>query len=149
MLSAPPPSRRLGLGRLLLAWAPVLAFQLLVIYLSTRPTLQTSQLPYLDKVAHFSEYAVYAGLIYRALRLSGARLPHAPILAMLLVVVLAAGDEVLQSKVPNRDSSVRDWAADVAGGVAGVLVARILERRFPPGWLAPGRERGVGRLPRT
>jgi VanZ family protein len=70
-----------------------------------------------DKVAHICEYGGLGVLLARALR-TVPRL-QGIVLASLVAVVIGAGigasDEVFQSTVPNRDSSVFDWIADTVG----------------------------------
>jgi VanZ family protein len=76
-----------------------------------------------DKPAHFLEYAVLGYFLGRGL--GGKR-------AVLLGFVLASGygalDELHQSFVPGRESSVLDLLADAAGAMSGTLLAH-----FSPG----------------
>ncbi len=52
------------------------------------------------------------------------------LVAVILGVVYAAGDEFHQSFVPGRFAHVLDWTADVAGLLVGVLIAVLfLEKR--------------------
>lgn len=103
-----------------------------VLFLSSRPNLHLpGAVPNLDKLAHFVEYAVVGGVLFRALRLSGAGGIAAAAGTVALVCGLGAGDEWLQSGVPGRESGAPDWLADTAGGIAGAGSARWLERRLP------------------
>lgn len=114
------------------AWLPVLLFEALVLYVSSRPNLQLpSGVPYLDKAAHFGEYAALGGLLYRALRLSGGLTRESALSAILAVALLGAGDEIFQRQIPGRFSSAFDWLADFTGGLVGALVARGIERWWP------------------
>lgn len=132
---APVPAAEIGWPRLLSAWVPVLLFEALVFYLSSRPNLQLpASIPYLDKGAHFLEYLGAGGLVYRALRLSGRPRPACLALALVLVAALGGIDELLQRGVPGRSCSLRDWIADLLGATTGVLLARGLESRLPR-WL--------------
>lgn len=116
----------------LAAWLPVLLFEAAVLYLSTRPNLRVpSGVPYLDKVAHFGEYAVLGWLLFRALRLSGGGRRESALSTILAIAFLGAGDEVFQRQIPGRFSSLRDWLADLAGGVVGAFLAGRFERRWP------------------
>lgn len=118
--------------RILSAWIPVLLVELLVLYLSSRPNLHlTSVVPHLDKPAHFVEYAVVGGVLYRALRMTGAGRSFALGWTALLVAGLGGLDEWFQAHVPGRDSGVGDWSADLLGGLAGAWAARWLEGRLP------------------
>lgn len=90
------------------------------------PGARLTDVPHLDKLAHAGLFGVLAAL----LRLAG--LPPA-------WAVAAAGtwgvlDEALQARVPGRDPSAADVAADLAGAVLAVIVVR---------WLA-ARARGTG-----
>jgi VanZ family protein len=76
--------------------------------------------PGVDKLVHASLFA--------ALALTGrwagiARVPLAP-----LLVLYAAGSEVLQGLV-GRDAAVGDWVADVVGLLLGLLAWQSLVRR--------------------
>ncbi len=116
-------------------WAPVLAYAALISILSSRPGLS---LPggWSDKAAHGLEFAGLAALLWRAL--AGAFL--APIgvrgaAAILAACVLyAAMDEVHQSFVPTRFSSLADVIADAAGAAAalGALWRWTARRAAPP-----------------
>jgi len=79
------------------------------------------------KCAHVTEYAILALLFWRALRQpqrhesrpwrgSQARL------AVLLVAVYAASDELHQLFVPSRQASVLDVLLDTSGAAIGLLV---------------------------
>lgn len=124
------PERGRSGRRLLLAWGPVVAFECAVLFASSRPGLNApGGLDHLDKGAHFLEYATLGALLYRGLRLSGASPSRAIAIAFGAAALLGAGDERLQAEIPGRDSSVLDWAADVAGGLAGAVGWAWLERR--------------------
>lgn len=117
--------------RVLSAWLPVLLLEAAVLFVSSRPGLAApAAIPHLDKAAHLFEYALLGGLIHRAWRVTGRSRRWAWLVSMLLVALLAAGDERLQAMVPGRDSSPGDWLADVLGGIAGNWgAARWFDRR--------------------
>ena len=124
--------------RTLAAWSPVVLCEALVIFLSSRPNLALPPLfPNIDKLAHFVEYAILGGLIFRALRWSGGGRRLCWILTLILVAGLAAGDETLQGFVPGRTKSLGDWASDCVGSAAGILLIIVLEGRLPAGWIRP------------
>jgi VanZ family protein len=88
-----------------------------------------SQLPpaflHADKLAHLGLYGVFGLLVGRALLL-GARTPRLAARLMVGVVAIAAfaaGDEWHQEFVPGRGADPIDWAADVVGAAAGLIVA--------------------------
>jgi VanZ family protein len=78
------------------------------------------------KCAHLTEYAILAGLLWRALHLSKNNLPSWswPKVGgtLLLVFIFAATDEFHQSFVPTRTPLVSDVFIDTTGGVIGLLV---------------------------
>ncbi len=121
------------IGRFLRAWLPVLLFEATVLFLSSRPGggLPALDIPHLDKVAHFGEYAALGWLLYRALRMSGGRRAEAAWGTIGMIALLGLGDETLQSRIPGRTSSVGDWLADVCGGSFGTFVGARWESRVP------------------
>ena len=101
--------------------------------LSHPPLVSTFDLPYFDKLCHFTEYGGLTFLLIRALSLTYATHASASlaIWAAILVVLYGASDELHQAFTPNRVMSGYDLLADAAaaGVVAGVwLWAR---RRWP------------------
>lgn len=70
--------------------------------------------------AHFTEYAVLAGLLWLALRSSPKSARHATAIAFALAALYALSDEVHQSFVPGRMPDVRDWLVDLAGAALAV-----------------------------
>ena len=75
--------------------------------------------PHGDKLAHFAAYAGLAFLFAFALQGRNVSLVG---YACVLGVVAAYGlvDEGIQWLMPSRSASIKDWIADVAGGVAGI-----------------------------
>ncbi len=78
------------------------------------------------KAAHVTEYAVLAGLLWRALRSRqrGGALPWNWRLAgqaFGLVVAYAASDELHQLFVPTREGRIRDVLYDSAGAAAALF----------------------------
>lgn len=78
----------------------------------------------LDKIAHFSAYAILAALCLRATR-EPHRLANI-VWTVLGVSALGAVDEWHQSFIPGRSMSVADWVADTAGAIVGVLLVRLI-----------------------
>ena len=74
-----------------------------------------------DKIAHFTEYGCGGLCAFWMLR----GLPRFPAWAAAILVCSLWGalDEFHQSFVPQRDSDVKDWAADTAGATAGAVLA--------------------------
>ena len=78
---------------------------------------------FVRKLGHVSEYAILAGLAWRALhKTCGHRLTPQRVLvrAWLLATLYAGTDEFHQSFVRTRDASVRDVAIDSFGAALGL-----------------------------
>lgn len=113
---------------------PPILFAGLILLLSSLPNAQAPSFDIrnIDKFYHGLEYFVFGLLIFRAfpdLHASSRRV----ILYLLLFafgLAYAGIDETVQSFVPNRDSSIGDWLADVIGyALAGVSTIIYRTRR--------------------
>ena len=80
---------------------------------------------YIRKLAHFVEYGILALLAIRAF----APIKLRYVVAFLLVVTVAAVDEINQSFNPSRTSSPWDVVLDALGGLTALIVF----------WIAVGR----------
>jgi VanZ family protein len=128
--------------RLLFLWGPVALYAGFISYLSAQPSLNLpSAFP--DKLAHGVEFGVLAALLWRA---SAGGFFGGLTWGRALAIVggcglYAAVDEIHQSFVPGRDSSLRDAAADMAGAMLSLgamwTITQLLRRRSRPG--LPGR----------
>lgn len=97
----------------------------LILGMSSVPgsQLQEVRLRIPDKLVHFSEYALFGALVFRAS--AGRGRGRAVLVALLMGAALGAVDESYQRLIPQRDSSAWDWTADLLGSVAGAaLMAR-------------------------
>jgi VanZ family protein len=127
------PSSRLHLpaGRIFARyWLPVIAYAGLIILLSSFPIrFRHAPFPYYDKVFHFIEYGIYAGLWYRALwkttRLSSYGWAWMGFATILVCTVFGVGDELYQTFTPYRSSDRYDLAADASGAIAAVLLSAV------------------------
>jgi VanZ family protein len=105
------------------AWLMAAGFAGAILAVSSIPAHSMPRAPELwrwDKLIHALEYALATTLFYRALELSRpARDRRSLIFRVLLCVLLYSGfgvlDELYQSTVPGRDSSVYDVMADILG----------------------------------
>ena len=90
------------------------------------------------KGAHVTEYGVLGALAERALVevAPGGRALRAGLLAL----TVAATDESLQSRLPERTGTPWDVPIDLSGAALGIALARRL-RRSPPPSLEPPRTR--------
>ena len=84
----------------------------------------------LRKLGHFTEYAVLAYLARRAFISSSREFLRRYWFqcAFLLIVIYALLDEFHQSFVPSRTASIYDSAIDVAGGLAVLVIFKLLRR---------------------
>ena len=117
----------------MIAYAPALWWAGVVAYVNGLSDVPgpTTDLP-IDKLAHFSFYAILGALAARGWQRSGRRVGWWwPILAMLL---LGGWDEWRQRAIVGRTADVGDWVADAAGVVIGFLVAMA--------WVGKARRRG-------
>lgn len=117
-------------------WLPVVAYMALIFYLSALPHPDEELPKFLfeklgDKVLHAIEYAVLAGLCYRAFRRTARPFTtgYAVVLAIVAASFYGATDEVHQAFVPFRTATWLDWVADTIGGVVGAVSSqRLMER---------------------
>jgi VanZ family protein len=114
------------------SWGPAAAYAGLIFVLSSlsAPDVPGPQIPHLDKVIHFFEYAVLGALVARATLLGppGMSRMVAVIVAFALTCAYGASDEWHQSYVPGRFSSGWDLLADSLGGAFGIAVVSRLKR---------------------
>jgi len=107
-----------------------------IFYFSSRPdpleflppSRYTSSI---DKIAHVSEYAVLAFLLYRALKKRGGPYsvpPHFSTSA-LIAFAYAVLDEIHQEFVPGREMQLIDLGYDLVGIIAALGLIWMRERR--------------------
>jgi VanZ family protein len=81
------------------------------------------------KTAHLVEYALLGVLAFRALRLTlDVSLPRTALLGLVVVLSVAATDELRQSLLASRTGSLVDVGIDLAGGALGVCLIIALHR---------------------
>lgn len=80
---------------------------------------------FLNYVAHFTEYLVFASLI--AIAFTGGRLKpwQVALLALVIASAYAASDEFHQYFIPGRISDPMDWLTDTAGATLGVILTTL------------------------
>lgn len=77
------------------------------------------------KLGHLTEYAILAGLLWRALRSgTGATMKTSILFGIVLIACggFAASDEFHQSFVPSRTSSAHDVMIDLCGALIGLAI---------------------------
>lgn len=90
------------------------------------------------KTLHFVEYAILAGLLYRACRADRTKRWNVRWAFQAAAIAVPFGfiDEFLQSFVPGRRGSAVDWGIDTAGvlaALAGMSIMMRSDRRFNRG----------------
>jgi VanZ family protein len=86
------------------------------------------------KCCHMAEYAILAWLCWRAVRQPQPRDPRPwrwaeAGLALAIVLLYAASDELHQVFVPSRTGQVSDVVVDVGGGVIGLALLWIVGKK--------------------
>ena len=111
-------------------WPPVLWMGCILV-MTSWPRLELRALAASgDKAAHFGAYLVLSLLSARAAFPS--QRPWRTAAAIVATVsVLALLDELHQAWIPGRFADVRDWVADIGGGVAGILLAPLFFQPAP------------------
>ena len=116
----PPADAPAGIGRKWWKW--LLAAYCIVLFTATHLPPRTPLLPgaYLDKVAHFSAYALLAFLIACYWQSSAGWLGREHFLWIAIAcAIVAVIDELLQIPV-GRECSFFDWLADTLGALSGI-----------------------------
>ena len=89
--------------------------------MSSIPDLKAPELRFLfvDKLAHFVEYAIFALLIFRSFSRLSPRITRrrAFLLSALFLSLFASLDELYQHFIPGRNSDVYDLAGDILGAL--------------------------------
>lgn len=109
--------------RVLIAYAPALVWAGVVAFIGGQNEIPGPRIDLpIDKLAHFSFYAVLGGLAARGWQRSGRRVGWWwPLLAVWL---LGAWDESRQRELPGRSAEVADWVADATGALVAFLVMK-------------------------
>lgn len=97
----------------ILFWLGVLA----ILALSIAPTNTSETISRFDKAIHFFAFLVITYLLWAAYKL-----PRPLISSILLLSLFGLFIELLQHFVPTRIFSLYDFAADIAGIVAGIFL---------------------------
>ncbi len=110
---------------ILTRWLPFILYAALIFYVSSQklPELPTPfQIDYIDLIAHFLEYALFAYLCWRAFSTIKTNVLQKHLLFVILVLSILYGfsDELHQYYVPGRQMDVFDFIADSAGAIAVV-----------------------------
>ncbi len=98
----------------------------LIFLLTHIPNPPKAHIPGLDKLQHAGAYGVL-GLLLSALvwRLT-LSMRKTFFIVMGMVAAYGAVDELTQMLVPNRSADIKDWIADIVGGLLGIAAFRII-----------------------
>lgn len=105
-------------------WLPLCIYAGFIFYVSNIPKpLPGISIPYIDKLLHIGEYAVFGILAARAFKNTAPETVNInfKILAILLTVSYGALDEFHQFFVSCRICDVFDLIADFTGGTIGAI----------------------------
>ena len=120
--------RRNQFRYLLVYWAPILIYILIIFIQSSYPTLDTPTGSHLDKLLHLTAYAILGFLFARAY--GASRLKNNTVWVIVLGIVSASLygilDEVHQYFVPMRRADMLDVGANILGSVIGVGIYWLL-----------------------
>ncbi|MDD5435644.1 MAG: VanZ family protein [Nitrospira sp.] len=119
--------------RFIYFWGPVIFFACVVfIGSSISHPLSKDPFPHFDKVAHLSEYGLFALLLFRALNgtLSKKSFLLLAVITVLITTGYGASDEFHQYFVPGRSSDLKDLAADGLGSVMAMAAVFIKRRMY-------------------
>jgi VanZ family protein len=114
-----------------LRWTPPVLWVSLILVGTSWPAISVGpDTPAgLDKVVHFTMYAVLGALVLRATR--SYRRARTQVLVLLVLSAFGAIDEYHQEFIPRRSASVLDWVADSLGALTGVLAVRFIPQLAP------------------
>ena len=111
----------------LILWLPPVLWAAVIFAASSISQVPSFEFFFWDfaakKVAHVTEYAVLFALIFRA---AGKNFKS----AFILTILYAVTDEIHQSFVPGRTSTVIDFGLDVSGAnIAAYILYSLAKRR--------------------
>ncbi|MEI7904484.1 MAG: VanZ family protein [Candidatus Firestonebacteria bacterium] len=112
-------------------WTAVIAYALLIFFLSSRPALPESFSFFYgqDKLAHLLEYALLGWLLIRAFKYSAKfSLVNAVSAAVIISLLYGLGDELHQAFVPLRQCDFYDFLADALGVFIPSVITLIRQR---------------------
>ena len=108
-------------------WLPVILYVVLIFCASSIPGRDVPVFfPYMDKLEHLTEYALFGLLLGRAFRFTvgGQRGRLWALATVFMGATVGALDELYQRRTPGRDSDVRDWVTDLAAVLIAVLITQ-------------------------
>jgi VanZ family protein len=97
-------------------WLYAVVLASVIVTASGRSQVAAPGIVDFDKAAHFAVFGLLATLVVRPL--SGRRVW----MAVVIVSLFGASDEVHQSLTPGRAMEFADWIADTSGAIVAVMV---------------------------
>ena len=111
-----------------------IVYACLIFYASSLSTAPEAARPLfldMDALAHFSEFALFGGLLFMTFAYAGWRPWDAPV-AIVLGTAYGIVDEFHQLYVPGRFADPFDASMDAIGVIVAVAVLAYLDRRLYP-----------------
>ncbi len=105
-------------------WLPVYLYAALIFFLSSIPPIPAIvPLPFMDKILHLGEYAIFGFLLARGFKSSkrGYFRANFRLLAIGCAIIYGLTDELHQAFVPLRQASLFDLFFDGLGAMLGGL----------------------------
>ncbi len=107
-----------------------MAWTAVILVLTSWPSPTVSiQVTGADKVAHFGVYGILGWLVGRAMLVP--RTHRMILIALVGLASFGALDELHQLLVPNRETTLADWLADLIGASLGLLTYHLTPRSTP------------------
>lgn len=97
-------------------------------YIGREHAIEQMQIP-VRKVAHMTEYAIFACSVYVALAVDGLKWRWTKYAALLIVFAYACTDEIHQLFITGRNGSAVDVLIDVTGGLIAIFLCMICDKR--------------------
>ena len=119
--------------RFISLWGPVILFAGLVFAVSSMSSpIEEDPFPLFDKIAHITEYTLFAMLLFRALQGTwmGMSFFWLAFITVMITLTYGASDEFHQSFVEARTADMRDLAADGIGAMMAMTAVFIKEKIF-------------------
>lgn len=116
-------------------WFPVFIYCLLIYIQSSYPSPETiPDLPYMDKLLHFTAYAFLGALFFRAFkkRRFANNIRRAIICSIFASTLYGLSDELHQFYIPYRNADFIDALADMLGSIGGVYLFYYLKINYSP-----------------
>lgn len=117
---------------------PLLLYLGLIFFMSSRPYLRAPGVDFFlgDKMIHFMEYFILGVLLFEGI---GRAIIQSKLKTFVFLLAVGSSigalDELFQSYIPGRHSSIYDFFADMAGVGAGLGITFLwsMRRRSNPG----------------